>query len=64
MEIVSIVWNKILIYYNEIAELFEHDVDLYVLINTIIKSFKSYAQGLRNQFSVIEFKAKPTNGKG
>lgn len=39
-------------------------MDLYVLINTIIKSFKSYAQGLRNQFSVIEFKAKPTNRKG
>jgi len=34
-------------------------VDLCVLYNTVIKSFKSYASGLRDQFTVIEYEAKP-----
>lgn len=57
----SILWNKILIYDKEITGLFEHDVPLRVLVNTIIKSFKSDAQGLRDQFGVIELKAKPSD---
>lgn len=52
----SILWNEIIIYFNDIAGLFEDVVDLYIFVNTIIKSFKSYVQGWRDQFGVIEFK--------
>lgn len=52
----SILWNEIIIYFNDIAGLFEDVVDLYIFVNTVIKCFKSYEQGWRDQFGVIEFK--------